>query len=113
MVYKDGHWRYNTWNIPIDMMYLQWSYKDRIKLTRLFMQDLDSPLGLPLGPPRGQLWCWVPCLVLLQNSFFTMALGLRLLVHPLVPYLVPFLALRLVPYLKFTLVGCLVYHLAH
>ena len=37
MVYEHGRWRYNTRNLPIDVMYLQWSYKDRIKLTRLFM----------------------------------------------------------------------------
>ena len=36
-VYEHGRWRYSTRNLPIDMVYLQWSYKDRLKLTRLFM----------------------------------------------------------------------------
>ena len=36
-VYEHGRWRYNTRNLPIDMVYLQWSYKDRLKLSRLFM----------------------------------------------------------------------------
>ena len=37
MLYEHGRWRYNTWNLPINAMYLRWSYKDRIQLTRLLM----------------------------------------------------------------------------
>ena len=36
-IYEHARWRYNSRNLPIDVIYRQWSYKDRIKLTRLFM----------------------------------------------------------------------------
>ena len=75
MVYGHGRLRYSTHNLPIDVMYLQWSYKDRIKMTRLFMLDLGSPLGLPMGLPVVQLGLGFPAWFWLRDSSFTLALG--------------------------------------